>query len=83
MTGIQNHGSLSRPISDRETPENHSVETNRTPPVKQLNGRVTGLKDIAFTEGTHCDVWIGLWERVEDMGVGKKKVDVNTSVSVS
>ena len=83
MTDVQNHGSISRQISDRETPESHSIEANRTPPVRQLNGQITGLKDIAFTEGTHCDVWIGLWERAGDKGVCKKKVDANTSVSVS
>ncbi|KAF9651706.1 kinase-like protein [Thelephora ganbajun] len=50
------------------TQESQLVETDEAPPVKRLDGEVTKLGDIAFAGGTHCEVWIGRWEK----GGGKK-----------
>ena len=37
------------------------TEPNEGPPVRRLDGEVTGVGDIAFAGGRHCEVWIGKW----------------------
>ena len=75
---------LERDTVEHETRESQPVETTGPPPVKRLDGEVTKKGELAFAGGAYCEVWIGLWDKCEE--VGKEKADpekVSLSVTTS
>lgn len=75
MDDIQNNEFLLPRTAEPETAEGHSVETNKPPPVKRLDGEVKRQGEMAFSGGMHCEVWIGIW----DKGGGEKGRGEETS----
>jgi hypothetical protein len=75
MTNIQNREPLSRQTTGNESLASRSVEASEPLPVKRLDEEVTISGEYAFAEGSHCQVWLGQWEKVGDKGVVSEKVD--------
>ena len=57
---LQSHESLPRHTTEHETQD---IQSDEPPPVKQLNGEVTRIGDIAFGGGMYCEVWEGEWRK--------------------
>ncbi|KAF9649126.1 kinase-like protein [Thelephora ganbajun] len=62
---------LRRRTAEPETQDSQLVEANTASPVKQLDGEVTRLGEVALAGGMYCEVWIGRWEKG-----GGEKTDV-------
>ena len=45
------------------------------PPVRRLDGEVTRTRDMAFSRGTHCEVWVGRWVKGGRMEGGEGDVE--------
>jgi len=61
-------------VQFREPPRRSTEVEHDPPPVKRLDGKITREGELAFGGGTHCEVWVGLWEKGGKES-GREKVD--------
>ena len=72
---------ISQPTSASTTAVNTGPTTNEVLPVRLLDGEVKRLGDIAFTGGTHCEVWRGEWVKGGDVEEVRLRIIMSTPLT--
>jgi len=71
---VQFHKPPQRPTQVEDTQKSPLDESSDPPPVKRLDGKITREGELPFGGGTHCEVWVGLWDKGGKQS-GREKVD--------